>query len=134
MTKSSLQTDQTVPFRGFQPEWDEITPEIIDHHIAYGNRLRSAMIAQMISRAWHGFARLWRGDVATVKASPETVAEKFANSLAAIRSSAEQLRDVPGLSKSQHDRFVRIVLEEEVRLERLLDELRVTPASSARAA
>jgi hypothetical protein len=134
MTKSSNSPQKHMPFRAAPAQVHEVTPEAVAYYIAYGHRLRSAMVAQMMSRAWSAVSRLWRGDTVVDPATSEHIAEKFANSLAAIRSSAEHLRDSPDLSKVEHDRFVRIVLDEEIRLERMLDDLRATPGRSASAA
>ncbi len=116
------------------PDTVELTPELVDYYIRYGNRLRSAVIAAMAARAWHAVAGIWRPAGAGDARPVETVAERFANSLAAIRSSAEHLRDAPDLTEAEHDRFVRIVLEEEIRLEQMLAELRTSRAELAQPA
>ena len=103
-------------------ESPQITPEMVDYYVRYGQRLRSAMIAMAISRAWASIARLWRAPAMESVRPIEMKAERFANSLAAIRSSAESLRDAKDMSEVERARFVRIVLEEEFRLEQMLSE------------
>lgn len=47
----------------------------------------------------------------------------FRSSLAAIRSAAELMRDFPTLSEADRQRFLNIVLAEELRLETMIPEL-----------
>ena len=101
---------------------EEITPEVIDYYIRYGNHLRAATMAAMLAGLGRRIARLWGGG-ADAQPAEQTTAERFANGLAAIRSSAEILRDTPDLAATERARFVAIVLEEERRLARALDSL-----------
>lgn len=130
MTQDTIRHMRRRIARGDGLDVREITPEVIDYHIRYGNHLRAAVIASWARQLGAGLSRLWR----PVPARPrqETMAEKFANGLAAIRCSAELLRDGGDLSPEERARFVSIVLEEEARLEAMLRELSGTrPAGAA---
>lgn len=62
----------------------------------------------------------------------ETPLEPLANSLAAIRSAAEILRDTPDLDASDRRRFAGMLLAEEARLEDQLDRWRRAETRAAR--
>lgn len=126
MTSRTKSTQQN-PTGTAPVDFSEITPELVDSYVRYGKHLRSAMVGAMFARAWSAVAQIWRPAQAAPAIRPETVAERFANGLAAIRSSAELLRDDAKLTEAERARFVRVVLEEELRLERLLRELPNTP-------
>ncbi|MFK7943961.1 MAG: hypothetical protein AB8B85_13750 [Paracoccaceae bacterium] len=112
------------------PAFEQITPEMIDYYIKYGNHLRAATLASYTKMLGDRIARLWGGGQVTPKPASETVSDRFANSLTAIRSSAEILRDTPELDAPERARFVAIVLEEERRLARALDALPGLPAQT----
>lgn len=105
-----------------QAQAPEITSEMVDYYVQYGNHLRAAAMATFFAGLTRRIAQVWGGGT-TAKPAEQTVAERFANGLAAIRSSAEILRDTPDLAEAERARFVAIVLEEERRLARALDAL-----------
>ncbi|MEM1300679.1 MAG: hypothetical protein AAGH68_15505, partial [Pseudomonadota bacterium] len=94
----------------------------IDYYVRYGNHLRAATVAAHLSRLGRWIARLAGAESAS-QSPVNTVADRFANGLAAIRSSAEVLRDIPDLDDEERALFVAIVLEEERRLARVLKAL-----------
>ena len=98
----------------------EITQEMIDHYVRVGNRMRS----DMIIGAFAGIGRLIAAPFRDPVPGSEALAERIATSLTAIRCSAELLRDAPELPEQDRSRHARIVLAEEARLEKLVDELR----------
>lgn len=109
------------PLSTAAPVTKEITADVINYHVQYAHKLRSAMIAAALARAWASVAALW--SKTEPKRPVETLVERFANSLTAIRSSAEMLRDVDDLTEEERARFVRTVLDEEIRLEKMLVDL-----------
>ncbi len=103
------------------PDTRHPTRAEIDWHVANGRRLRAEATTEGLRmvRAWlsdrrGALPRLRRqparGDAATTLRTP----------LTAIRSAAEILRDHPEMAPQERARFVRILLEEERRLERLV--------------
>lgn len=117
MTQDSHRLTSKKPSR-----FDDISPETIDYYVRYGNHLRAATFAAYLSGFGSWIARLV-GAEAKPRPSIDTVADRFANGLAAIRSSAEILRDTPDLNDAERARFVAIVLEEERRLAGVLEAL-----------
>ena len=133
MTIQTISTLRRQIEQGDQIDPRDMTPDVIDYHIRYGNHLRAAVFASWLRRLGQGIARLWRP--APVPVRDESPAEKFANGLAAIRSSAELLRDERDLTPAEWAKFVRMVLEEEARLEALVRQVSngLRPAGSMRA-
>lgn len=101
------------------------TQREIDRYIAEGTRIKSEMIVGGLSRFWRWIVSQFR------KAPAAEQAEPVANSLAAIRSAVEILRDTPDLDPCERNRFIEIVLREERRLEALLDSWRGGRQASA---
>lgn len=95
------------------------TPAEIDVHIARARKMRAEAIAQtcttLFSAARASVRRLSGTRPATVDA--ETA---LRSPLAAIRSSAETLRDNPDLTPAQRARFLDILIAEEQRLEEMI--------------
>lgn len=98
------------------------TPAEIEHHIVSARRIR----AEAIAAAFAGLGRIGRAALRQPADGPDIAAEAATAArppLAAIRSSAEILRDNPDMPLTQRARFIDIVLAEEARLERLITSL-----------
>lgn len=94
----------------------------IDWHIARGRRLRAEATAAGL-RAAVAWVRARAGARSGRRAAAEvdaTTATSLRTPLTAIRSAAEILHDHPDMAPHERARFVRILLHEERRLERLL--------------
>lgn len=111
----------------------EITPEMVDFYVRHGRRLQARAIQAAIRRGWSALGALRArrdtvaGDAARTVAHdadprPGDLAETARNALAAIRSSAELLRE-DGIAPAERSRFADIVLIEERRLGALLARL-----------
>ena len=119
-------TDQRQPGSGVIPRPQPIGFDEIDRYVAIGNRMRAQAFASAFRALWRALGAPFRG-----RRPVEGPLEPFANSLAAIRSAAELMRDIPDLDARDRTRFAEILLREEARLERLLADLRRGGARSA---
>ena len=104
-----------------------VTPELVDHYLRRGYQLRSKAVSQMsrqLSRRVGAFfqrpRRPGKQEKTAVKDPHGDLADSLISPLSAIRSSAEILRDNPGIGSQEHQKYLEIVLAEEARLESLL--------------
>ncbi len=102
---------------GGDPLSKEFTLAEIENYYRHGRQLQAEIIARAIGRA---FRRLKGAASAAAETGQGDVAHTMTSSLAAIRSTAELLRDHPNLDIAERKRFLGRLLEEEQRLERLL--------------
>ena len=98
------------------------TLEEVDMYVRRGRRLRAEAFSDFLLSL---FSKTSVDRNAAQTNKPEVgdthgATGKLRNSLAAIRSAAELLRDNPGVEAAERQRFINIVLMEEARLERLL--------------
>jgi nitrogen-specific signal transduction histidine kinase len=124
--------------RKHKPVWlhslPEITPEMVDFYVRRGKRLQSRAIREAIRRGWSALTaapsarreapggRVAEPESQAADQRPWELAENARNALAAIRSSAELLRE-DGIAPAERSRFAEIVLAEERRLGALLGQL-----------
>ncbi len=101
-----------------RPELPEVSAEMIEFHVRRGRQLQAMAIGDALRRGWHvlGFG------VSAAEPPSGELAENARNALAAIRSSAELLRE-DGIAPAERSRFAEIVLAEERRLGTLLAQL-----------
>ena len=108
----------------------------IEWHVANGRRLRAEAVAAGTAafggwiRQAAGAARHRLATRASGSSGTADTATTLRAPLTAIRSTAEILHDNPDLSPAERTRFLRALLDEEQRLERLVAAL--TPSRSWR--
>lgn len=102
--------------------------EVLEFHIARGRRLRAEALAHMAgatARAlshWLAVGKARRNAPAGDDAL-SLLADQLRAPLTAIRSSAEILRDNPQLLPRQRRHFIEIVIAEDRRLTKLIDQI-----------
>ena len=105
-----------------------VSPEMIDQYVRLGYQLRSKAVTEMSQRLTRRIGAFFRrGPEKAPEAGEDDpqglLAHHLITPLSAIRSSAEILRDNPGIDSRERQRFVDIVLAEEARLESLLSRM-----------
>jgi signal transduction histidine kinase len=102
--------------------------EILEFHIARGRRLRAEALAHMAGATARALSH-WlavgkaRRDAPAGDDVPALLAEQMRAPLTAIRSSAKILRDNPHMLPKQRRHLIEIVIAEDRRLTKLIDQI-----------
>ncbi|MEM8697923.1 MAG: hypothetical protein AAGF44_02060 [Pseudomonadota bacterium] len=100
------------------PSPADLSPDQIARYLAHGRHLRARAVAASARAFWRWITRTGP------KLSPaDALEQELLSALTAIRASAEVLRDHPGITPVERNRFLGIVLDEERRMEQLLPKL-----------